>query len=285
MSGYENFNRRYRLIAGKAGKQGFAIGDDTNPLHISFAIQKSDLETQNTGKIEIWNLNKTHLAELESSNCVVALNAGYGKTLPLIFAGVVSFVSSEPDGADTKTHIEVVDNLIQTKETNVSVSYKGTVNWKTIVEDTAKAMGVAVKYSQRVSFANVSNGYSYVGAAKNIIDRACRSNGLSWSIQNGVLEIKKRGDTMSSSVYEISKGTGMIGSPVKVVVTDNEDTTQNQIGWDVNFFLNGAVNINDYVKLVSKKITGYFYVSSLQITGDNVSGDWVCQARLIELKK
>lgn len=43
--------------------------------------------------------------------------------------------------------------------------------------------------------------------------------------------------------------------------------------------------MDDYVKLESKVVTGYFYVYSMQISGDSASGDWICKARLLELTK
>ena len=53
----------------------------------------------------------------------------------------------------------------------------------------------------------------------------------------------------------------------------------------MEFFLNGAINIDDYVKLESKAVTGYFRVYSLDIAGDNMSGDWTCAARLLEVEE
>ena len=50
------------------------------------------------------------------------------------------------------------------------------------------------------------------------------------------------------------------------------------------YLMNGAINIDDYVKLESELVKGYFRVYSLEIAGDNVSGDWTCRARLLEVK-
>ncbi len=73
-----NFDRQYRVTIGQAGKEGFTIGEGyPQALHVEFSFEKTDLETQNTGKITIWNLNKEHLSELEKPNCVVALSARY----------------------------------------------------------------------------------------------------------------------------------------------------------------------------------------------------------------
>lgn len=289
MAGRVNFDRQYRLIVGQGGNTGFEIGAVSDscptPLHVSFSLQKSDLETQNTGKIEIWNLSKSHIAALERKNCIVGLRAGYGNNLALIFSGYVSFVSTVLDGADVKTTIEVLDSLTSSRDTYISLSYSGTINWKTIFDDIADRMGVSVVYSNNAKFSNVSNGYSFVGLAKTVLDKGCACCGLSWSVQNGVLQIKKKGESLSKNAYLISADTGMIGFPEKITVTDEDDSSIKRIGYDVTYFLNGAINIDDYVKLESKTVSGYFYVYSLEITGDNTSGDWTCKARLLELTR
>lgn len=287
MANRENFDRQYRLSCGPAGGKGFEIGavseDQPIPLHIAFSLQKTDLTTQNTGKVSIWNLNKEHLSVINQSDCCLVLRAGYGNRISLIFAGVISFVSTSMENADQMTEIEVVDNLIEIRDTYVSISYRGKVNWKTIIENVAAQMGVVVSYSYNAKFVDVSNGFSYVGLAKNILDKACNCCGLAWSIQNGVLQIKKPNDVMSKEVYLLSAETGMIGSPVRVAIAQSDDTGENTLGWDVEYFLNGAINIDDYVRLESEAVTGYFRVYSLDIQGDNISGDWICKARLLEV--
>ena len=105
----KNFDRQYRLSAGKAGSTGFEIGGGKRPLHVSFSVEKADTNSQNTAKVTIWNLSDEHLAELSKNDCVVVLHAGYGDTRPLIFAGVVTFATTKADGADRATEIELVD--------------------------------------------------------------------------------------------------------------------------------------------------------------------------------
>lgn len=287
MASYRNFDRQYRLAAGRAGQTGFEVGAVNGaqpiPLHISFAIQKTDLETQNTGRVTIWNLNKQHLSVLNEKDCALSLRAGYGKQLPLIFAGIISFCSTVADGADQKTEIEIVDNLIQIRDTYVSISYNGTVNWKKIFDDIAAQMGVAVSYSYNAKFADIHNGFTFVGRAKDIISKGCKCCNLSWSLQNGVMQIKKPGDVMSREVYLLNASSGLIGTPARVVVAEDEATGMTKMGWDVQYFLNGSINIDDYVKLESKFVSGYFRVYSLDIQGDNISGDWICKARLVEV--
>lgn len=283
----ENFDRQYRLTIGKAGGTGSEIGETSKSqpvaLHINFSIQKTDLEAQNTGRVTVWNLNKQHLAMLDEKDCALALKAGYGNRLALIFAGIVTNSTTSLDGADVKTEIEVVDNLVEVRDNYVTISYTGTVNWKTIMDDVANQMGVAVTYSYNAEFVDIPNGFSFVGQAKEIMNKGCKCCGLVWSLQNGVMQIKKPGDVMSKEVYVLSADSGLLGIPARVTEAAAQGESEPEIGWDVEYFLNGAIHVDDYVKLESEKVSGYFRVYSIDITGDNVTGDWICKARLKEV--
>ena len=278
----KNFDRQYRLSAGQAGAAGFEIGGDERPLHISFSIGKADTDSQNTAKVSIWNLNDAHLAELNRDDCIIALRAGYGTTMPLIFTGVITFIRTRPDGSDMVTEMELVDNRIEIRDTYASVSYSGAVSCKTLIEDTARQMGAAVSFSYNAVFRDIPNGFSYVGPARNILTKACETSGLIWSINNGVLQIKRPNDTMGREAYELSAETGLLGIPEKVQISDEADGYNN--GWDVTYLMNAAVNIDDYVYLNSKYVQGCFRVYSVAIEGDNFGGAWSCTARLLETK-
>lgn len=283
-----NFDRQYRIAFGPAGGAGVEIGETTQanpyPLHINFSFEKTDLQAQNTGSVTIWNLNDEHIAELKKKDCCLSLKAGYGNRLSLIFAGVISHVETTMDGADRKTDIEVVDTLIEIRDTYVSVSYNGTVNWKTIMDDVAAQMGVAVSYSYNAKFVDISNGFSFVGMGRDIMTKGCNCCGLTWSLQNGVMQVKKPGDVMTKEVYVLSAETGLLGIPAEVSSTQSDTSEENDQGWDVTYFLNGAINIDDFVKVESKAVTGFFRVYSLSMEGDNMEGDWTCTARLLEVK-
>ena len=291
MAGYENFDRQYRVAAGPAGSLGFEIGatskDQPVPLHVEFSFQKSDLESQNTGKLTIWNLSPAHLATLADKDCALSMRAGYNTHLSLIFAGIISYMKTSMDGADRKTEIEVVDNLVQIRDTYVSVSYVGIVSWKMILDDVAAQMGVAISYSYNAEFVNVGNGFSFVGPAKDILTKGCDCCGLSWSIQNGVVQIKKPDDVMSREVYVLSPDTGLIGIPARVDLEKSSSSkttsTGKQMGWEVEYLLNGAIDINDYVKLESATVSGYFRVHSVEHSGDSQGSEWISKAQLLEV--
>ena len=278
----KNFDRQYRLSAGQAGSKGFEIGYGDRPLHISFSCERADTDSSNSAKVSLWNLGPEHLAELNKSDCIVTLRAGYGTVMPLIFTGVVTFSKTTLDGSDVVTELEIVDNRIELRDTFVSLSYRGSVSCKQLIQDAADQMGVAVSYSYNAVFKDIPNGYSYVGVVSGVLKKACDCSGLVWSVNNGVLQIKKPNDTMNREVYELSAETGLIGVPERVQISgDSEDSAQ--YGWDVQYLMNAAINIDDYVYLNSVHIKGYFRVYSVAIEGDNYGETWSCTARLLEV--
>ena len=277
----KNWDRQYRLSAGQAGSKGFEVGNGDRPLHVSFSCERADTDSANSAKVSLWNLSPEHLAELNKDDCIVVLRAGYGSVMPLIFTGIVTFAKTKQDGSDVVTEIELVDNRIELRDTFVSVSYSGTVNCKTLIQDTADQMGLTVSFSYNAEFKDIPNGYSYVGSASNVLTKACSTSGLVWSINNGVLQIKKPKDTMNREVYELSAETGLIGMPQRVQISDEADGYE--YGWDVEFLMNAAINIDDYVYLNSIHVRGYFRVYSIEIEGDNYEGSWTCTARLFEV--
>ena len=279
----ENFIRRYLMKAGKMGHNGFQIGQTSteNPhaLHISFSIEKSTSETANTAKVQIWNLSPANLSILDTKDCVIEL----------ILAGNVVTSSTEMDGADRMTELEVVDGRVALRDTYVEISRSGRVDSKEVFDEIAGAMGVSVIYSKGCKFKVLPHGFSFVGPAKTALKKLCKTCGLSWSIQNSVLQIRKPNEPITTRAYLLSSDTGLLEVPKRITISSESDDSSSgksnsQIGYEVKYFLNGAIGVNDYVRLESDKVRGYFRVYKLTIDGDNLEGDWICTAQLLEVK-
>ena len=85
------------------------------------------------------------------------------------------------------------------------------------------------------------------------------------------------------SGYVLSSDTGLIGTPKRIVIGSNKENEKAQTGWEVEYLLNGAIGINDTVQLESHMARGYFRVHKVTFDGDNMEGDWVCTAQLLEI--
>ena len=283
------FDRQYRFIA-----PGLEIGamSSGQPMatRVNFLVEKAETESPNSARISLWNLNPEQLAILNTPDCMIMLRAGYKDMMPLIFVGTVVFVSTRLDGADRETEIEAVDGRVCIRDTYVSLSYAGKINSKKIISDTAMEMGVVVSFSYNAQFYDFPYGFSFVGAARSILDKACASSGLQWHIQNGILQIKNRNDTMNRKAFVLSPDSGLLHIPKKIMLGPESNMVDSQgssdeerPGYEVEYFMNGAINVSDYVRLESEKVMGYFRLESVELRGDNIQGDWVCRATLIEV--
>lgn len=292
-----NWKRAYRLVAGVAGS-GFEIGSETSTgraLHIKFDLEKTNVASSNTGTISVWNLNDEHVSIIEQKDCMVELHAGYGSVLPLIFCGNVTLPETELEGADRKTTFDVTDGRVAIRDTYVSMSYQGVIPVQAIFSDIFTQMGITCIYSQgaqtTIAGTMMPNGYAYGGAAANCLTQMCDFCGLEWSIQNGVGQVHLPGEPITMQAYILSEETGLIRIPKRIAIaaeSATQDSAQSgqeaQYGYEVEFFLNGSINVNDMVQLQSKVASGFFYVKNLKITGDNLEGDWTCTAQLLEVK-
>lgn len=290
-----NWKRAYRLVAGAAGN-GFEIGQETvsgRAIHVKFELEKTDVSSNNTGTISIWNLNDEHVSILEQPDCVIELHAGYGSTLPLIFVGNATNPETEMESADRKTTVDVVDGRVAIRDTYISMTYQGEILLQTIFNDCISQMGITCIYGAEakklIAGQKLPNGYAYVGAAANCLTQLCGMYGLNWSIQNGVCQILAPGEPVTVQGYILNESTGLIRVPKRIVLsaessTQNSASAETKYGYEVEYFLNGAIGVNDMVILQSKKVSGIFKVKNIKITGDNLEGDWTCTAKLEEVK-
>lgn len=282
----ENFDRKYEVTIRGAGG-GFQFGGEQFPLHISFSMQKSEVSAPNNGNISIWNLSPEHVAMLieGEENARLTLRAGYRDHLFHIFSGIVSFSSTCMDGADRRTDIEVIDALEEQRDSYTSLTFDPGTNWRDITDAAAAALGVGIDYGPDVEFKSIETGFSFSGLADDILTKACDSNGLSWSVQDGMIKMKKVAMYMKNTVYEISAATGMIEMPVRTCIAGTFETGDKIVGYDVTMLLNGDINVDDQVFLNSKTAKGYFRVHSVDFSGDSMGGDWITKVRLMEIGK
>ncbi|MGL5433814.1 MAG: phage protein [Lachnospiraceae bacterium] len=292
----DNWDRQYRFAAGKPGTVGFEIGEEVagRALRIVFDLEKTDVESGNTGTITIYNLNDEHVAMLKEKDCMVTLKAGYGANMPLIFSGNITTESTSDDNPDRETEIQAVDGRVAIRDTFISVSYTGETLAQSIYNDIIGQMGITCVYSPKaqelLSAFKLENGFAFVGTAADCLTQLGAMCGLNWTIQNGVGQVLYPGDPITTQCFVLDESSGLVNIPKSITInaetTTNEEATQEPIhGFEINYLLNGAIGINDMIQLVSKKVSGFFRIKSIKISGDNYGSSWMCTAQIVEVKE
>lgn len=92
-------------------------------------------------------------------------------------------------------------------------------------------------------------------------------NGCDWSIEGGLLNIIPATHTLPSEAVFLSQDTGMVGSP--------EDTGD---GLEIKCLLNPALRCGGLVEIKSilSFFDGQYKITNLKMSGDALSGDWLC---------
>lgn len=299
-----NWDRQYRILAGVPGSEGFEIGNPAmgRPLHVTFSFEKADTESSNTGSLSIDNLNDEHKAVLKEKNCVIEIRAGYGDVIGPIFLGGVKETQEEINGGDRTTSIELIDGLLEYGSIG-SVSMNGVISCYTALQAASDGLGVyssiiTPQAEEMLNSARYDNGYCYVGKWRSALQAICQKAGVTFTMQNGVLQVYVPGEAITSVAYVISKDTGLISIPKKITISGggkssssskskkssgSSDDSNGTPGYEIDYMINPAIGVNDLVKVKSKDLTGFFRVKSQNYSGDNYSGDWKCTAQIVEV--
>jgi len=309
------FLRQYRLLIGRpattparpataseparpasSGNTGFEINEN----RIKFFITKTLSRNPNKNEIQIWNLKEATRRELEKKDVICYLYAGYEESTEpsLIFQGNVTFTYTTFDLPDVITTFELGDGFAQYRDTTISLGYQAGVSSRTIIEDIAKKMGFPLHLGQGVDFYEYPNGFAYFGAAREALTKACNSSGLTWSTQNGVLQVVKRGGSNSRAAIVLSASSGLVGTPQRekenasqVAKVQDQDTGRNKRivsaqpeyeGWRTTSLLMPTIIPGDQVKLESRSSNSVLIASEVTHKGDNFEGDWHTEMKLVD---
>jgi hypothetical protein len=205
------FERRCTLDIG----QGSAIR--ISGLRVAFKITKTDKPEPNKGEIQIWNLAAQHRKDVEVHGVRCVLSAGYPGNEAQIYSGDVHFAQSEKQGDDYITKIELGDGLVKFRRARVGQFFPP----GTTLVDVAKHLGAQlagdlgnlVARVGSVGAPTFSGGLTLDGSAQQALTNLLADHNLTWSLQDGRIEVLERGEFLPGQGPLISENTGMVGPP------------------------------------------------------------------------
>jgi hypothetical protein len=224
MSGSELLVRDYRVRIPALGGGLAEIKD----LSLKFEVEKSLKHEPNTCNLRLMNLSPdTRLAieglsvkpkkdGLQSGQIRVEIEAGYldlGRSL--IFRGDVRTGRSRKEGPDWVTTIEGEDGGKSVLLGRIARTYPEGTPYLTVIRECARALGLgegnltsAVKAGQVLK-----SDSSARGRAADVLKRVAHGLGLTYSIQNGVLQFQGRGLPLTVQAIVLASGSGLVEVP------------------------------------------------------------------------
>lgn len=185
-------------------------------LRFVFHIEKSLSSEPNTCDISIFNLDGDTKKELQKLPIYVRIESGFDGNLQRIFTGDLRWSSTVNDGVTPETRFQVADGDRSYRKARVFRSYRGGVTIKDAVSETARSMGLRAKFSptaERELLAQFTGGLSLGGLANRELTRLLTPVSMTWSIQDGILQILRNDEVSVDEILVISPETGLIGSP------------------------------------------------------------------------
>lgn len=221
---------------------------DLSAFHFTFKTVQQDVESPNNCAIRIYNLSKETVQTLSKGEfSKVVLQAGYEKAYGVIFAGTIKQFRVGRESATT-TFLDLL-------AADGDIAYNNSIVNKTLAAGSTPAdrVGVAVDAMKPNGVVPGSlmpftggilpRGKVLFGMARATIRAEAESQGATWNINNGALNIVPLQGYLPGEPVELSASTGMVGIP--------EQTNE---GLLVKCLLNPRIVVGGLVKIDNKSV-------------------------------
>lgn len=268
----------------------------TDAHDLSFEIVKTVKRAPNRCSLTIYNLSEEQREHLESLSVYkhkktkgasaggrgprgripVSIEAGYqDEGTSLLFRGDLRIAMSERQGPDIVTTIEGEDGGRSMLESRVSRSFPPGTPVSTVVRACVEALGLGAGNSASLAYATRSGGTfpggtTLQGQAHEELTGVLRSCGLSWSVQNGAVQILQAGQPLAISAVRLTPDTGLVGTPT----VDPYGVVHVQALLVPGLFPGGRVQVEP--SSGSAKARGLFQVTAARYRGDT-KGEWLAE--------
>jgi hypothetical protein len=256
------------------------VGDlQTTTLDVVFDIERA---TFGVGKatVQLFGLSESNRNTVrDSRGTLLKVEAGYAQTgLGVIFQGDVRRADTERDGADWIAHITGGDGEDAMHTARVSRSFGSGATVADLVSYVAGVMGVdpgnAVAALGGAGLDNVGTvfpmGVVLHGRALPHFTAVLRAAGLTWSVQDGTIQVVPLGGALQRTAVLLGEDSGLVGSPeqgkngvVKARALLVPDLVPGQL-----------------VQITSAGTNGLFRIMKVHNTGDTHGTDWYADMSL-----
>lgn len=267
--------RACTAVVSTGGGQAIQIKTEGNVegLAVRFACKRDLKAEPNTCDLTIYNLNRDHRLALQlQKTATVQVDAGYVGATSTLFLGDLRTTYSTREGADWVTQLSAGDGEKAIQTSRVSQAFRPGTDLGPVLEDLAQALGVgrgnlasAVAKLRSTGVAGAfSRGTVLSGSAASEMSRVLESVDLTWSVQNGVLQILGIREALTDLAIVCDEEHGMIGSPS----VDKDGTLS------VRMLIQPHVIPGRKLVLKAHEIQGQYVVQETAHAGDTRGNDW-----------
>lgn len=240
-------------------------------LRVQFTVEKHLGKEPNDCSFVVSNLAERTRALFDERPLYIRLEAGYDDTEELLFEGDLRFAETIKNGTDWETHCEVGDGHRAFRIAKVNRSYSANVRLRDPIMECIKALGGYVNPAVINSIGDVAiGGLVLEGSAQRELTRLLDRVDRTWSIQNGQIQILRRGETRRDQAAVIQEDKGMIGSPAYGSPPEKGKAPT----LTVENLLYPSLVPGGLVQVKSRRVEGLFKVQRVRHNGDTHGPSW-----------
>lgn len=242
-------------------------------LRVAFKVTKDDTPTPNNIEVQVYNLSATSRARFEERGARVIILAGYDGDVAQLASGDIRHGQSLKQGVDWVTKVEAGDGERALKHARVSGSWRPGTAVADVITSTAGKLGldsngVAGKLGKAVG--SFLSGYVQHGRASDELSKLLTPFGMSYSVQDGRVEVLSPDDAVSELGPLISPDTGLVGTPE--MGTPAKKGAKQVL--KVKMLLQPRLRPGQRFVLQSSTLNGTFKAAKVTHTGDTFGNEW-----------
>lgn len=273
---------------------------DVSVLEFKFHAEKNIKSQPNKLDLQIYNLSPDHVAQItkraqakQSTGVRVDVEAGYVNSRQLIFRGDAREIYTTHNGSDRITIIAAHDGGRAYRESRINQSFAPGASPSDLINALANALDIGsgnandavVGATLNALGAAYPNGIVLSGKASDQLTRITRFMGLTWSVQNGVLQLQESNKPLQTTAVRLASDTGMVGSPSSDMDTSVAASAGTSKQKKPTSVLVKTLMIPDLypgrkVVLDSLEFSGNYEITQCDYVGDTSGNDWNCQLKM-----
>ncbi|NNB89939.1 phage protein [Corallococcus exiguus] len=273
------------------GRQVVVQVEDTQVtgLRCVFRVVRTSGVEPNTAEVTLYNLAETtrrHLSQVHRAQ--VRLSAGYTGTVGLLFSGQarrVGGVQHVRSGPDWLTRVECGDGETALTTSRITRSFAPGTSVRQVARALADTlngvdMGNLEKALTQVQDVPFPHGFSTQSRTADELTTLLASRGLSWSIQDGRLQVLGASEVEPGQAVLLTPETGLMGSPEY----NTPDKAKGPPTLKVRSLLQPSLRPGVLVQVRAAAVQGDFKVLKVTHNGDTHGPGWLSECETVARK-
>jgi len=250
---------------------------DADALQVVFEVDRKAKARSNKARLSITNLARPEIAFIQEPGVRVRIKAGYRNNAEVIFLGEIATKSviTDSSGPDTVTEIEAADAGPQIELARFDRSFAVDSSALQVARAVVDQMGVGrgnLEDFAELGDLSYLSGVAFFGPARDALSEVLGVIGATWSVQDGVLQVLRPGETTRERAVLLSARTGLVGDPKR-----------QKKGLSVTSFLQPQIRPGRKIKIETDEINGFYKITQCQHRGGFRDSDWYTNATCTEL--